>query len=58
MNKVLESKISNRIVVVMSNIKKEVIGYQLQKVTPIHKRVISSEFTKDRLKAKVFLDLM
>ncbi len=55
MNKEVYSKFRNKKVILLFNLKKELIGYCLQKFTSNHKRVLYDKFTKDRTEAKKFL---
>jgi hypothetical protein len=55
MNKIVNHKFRNRRVQILSNYKKEIIGYVLENFTPKVKRILNSTFTVDKMQAKEFL---
>ena len=55
MNKTVNHRTQCKVVDIHFNSKKEVIGYSLVTFTPKVKRVLKSNFTEDRKKAKKFL---
>jgi len=55
MNKIVNHKFRNKRVQILFNYKKEVIGYVLENFTPKVKRILNSNFTTDKMKAKEFL---
>ena len=57
MNKVVNSKILNRRVVVLFNHKKDLIGYHLECFTPNVKRITYSSFSLNKQEAKDFLNI-
>ena len=57
MNKIIHSKTENKKIIVLYNHKKDLIGYVLEKHTPVFKRILYSHFTINKKEAKTFLTL-
>ena len=58
MQKTIIHRFLNREVILCYNLKKELICYVLNSVTPNYKRVLFSSVTKDKTIAKKFLNLI